>query len=408
MSPYRAGSAIALFGLLLLSAAVQARQTLPVDSLFRAHRMPLVYGAAGLSGAGWSFLVDESAAAQFVMVGESHNLLEVPLFTARLFEALHTRSGFDYLALENGPYAMEQLSSPSVRGDLDAITALATRYVNALQFRTDQELEMMAAVGRASGARHAPFWGIDNEWGTQHILERLAVLAGGRPGPRLASLLEESGALERVRPDEQNPRYINDRLTTEAVSALRREVGEASAEATRLLDALQTAHEIYAARGDGPANYRANHRREQYMRQRFVAEYSGAVQAGDTLPRVVLKFGQWHALRGVLNWGDVEPFGTFVAEFARSHGMHSLHIWTGLVNEPGHVWTLHDFPDYVPLASAGTTDGWWVVDLRPIRALVAGGRVTGVNDELRKVIFGFDLALLIGGGNRATMERLGG
>jgi hypothetical protein len=141
------------------------------------------------------------------------------------------------------------------------------------------------------------------------------------------------------------------------------------------------------------------------MRSRFIEEYRAAVAAGDTLPRVVLKFGQWHALKGVLNWGDVEPLGTFVGEVARAHGLQSLHIWTGLVNEPGHVWTLHDFPDYVPLARAGTTDRWWVVDLRPVRPLVAAGLVD-VNDELRRIIFGFDVALLIGSGNRATYRLL--
>jgi hypothetical protein len=77
------------------------------------------------------------------------------------------------------------------------------------------------------------------------------------------------------------------------------------------------------------------------------------------------------------------------------------------VNEPGHVWTLMDYPDYVPLAKAGSTERWWVVDLREVRPFVASGAVGEVNEEMRKVVFGFDLALLIGGGDRATVERLG-
>lgn len=84
-----------------------------------------------------------------------------------------------------------------------------------------------------------------------------------------------------------------------------------------------------------------------------------------------------------------------------------LSIWTGLVNEPGHVWTLTDYPDYASLAMAGGTDRWWVVDLREVRPYVASGAVGDVNDEMRKVIFGFDLALLIGSGDRATVGRLG-
>lgn len=380
---------------------------LALDSLFTAHRQPLDFTDTGLSGPGWEFILEEGARARFVMVGESHNLREIPLFTARLFEVLHERAGYDYLALENGPYAMAQYSAAGVRGSLEHTVALANRYVNALQFRTDQELEMIAAAGRVSTARIDALWGLDQEWGALHVLERLHELAPGPEGrQRLEELIEEARPLEARRPGEGRERFVGRGLTAEALELVRGTFEGAPAEAHRLLDDLRTSVEIYAARRDGPSIYASNHRREQYMRQRFMEQCRAAQDSGDPDPRVVLKFGQWHALRGVLNWGDVEPLGTFIAEIARANGGESLHIWTGLVNQPGHVWTLHDFPDYVPLARAGTTDRWWVVDLRPVRAQVAAGAVDGVNDELRKVIFGFDLALLIGGGNRATVDRL--
>ena len=76
----------------------------------------------------------------------------------------------------------------------------------------------------------------------------------------------------------------------------------------------------------------------------------------------------------------------------------------GQVNEPGHFWTVSEYPDYAAIARAGSTDRWWVIDLRPLRSLVAAGEVEGVNDEMKKVSFGFDLALLIGGGNPGTFD----
>lgn len=397
-----------LAGAVLVPAALSAQgtPTLRLDSLFRAHRQPLEFGSGDMSGPGWELIVDQASRAQFVMVGESHNLREIPLFTGRLFEALQMRAGFAYLALENGPVIMERFGAPGVRGDAEASFALANRYVSALQFRTDQEMDMIVAAGRASPTP-SPLWGLDQEWGAQHVLERLVELApDDQARTRAARMLEEASALEVFRPDDSHPRYINSRLNAAALSSLRTAFGGAPAEALRLLDALQTSFEIYDSRTDRPAIYRSNHRREQYMRARFMEQYRAAVAAGDSLPRVLLKFGQWHALRGVLNWGDVEPLGTFIGELARAHGSESLHIWTGLVNEPGHVWTLHDFPDFVPLAKAGTTDAWWVIDLRAIRPFVAAGQVTDMNDDLRKVIYGFDLALLIGSGNRATAARL--
>jgi hypothetical protein len=359
-----------------------------------------------MSGPGWEALLADAAEAQFVMVGESHNLREIPLFTARLFDALHARAGFNYLALENGPFVMRQLSATGVRGNADASLALANRYVNALQMRNDQELEMIVSAGGTSTAHTAPLWGLDQEWGALHVFERLAALAP-RPEAKavLDPLIREAAALETHRPGDTHPRYINGRLTASTLQELQRVFTE-SQEAQRLLEELQTSFEIYATRTDRQSLYASNHRREQYMRTRFMEQYRAAVAADDTLPRVVLKFGQWHAMRGVLNWGDVEPLGTFVAEYARANGSKALFIWTGLVNEPGDVWTLHDTPEYVPIAKAGTTDSWWIVDVRPIRALVAAGQVADVNDEMRKVIFGFDYALLIGSGKRATMQRV--
>jgi hypothetical protein len=388
------------------AASEAGAQQHKLDSLFIAHRKPMTFGVTAMSGPGWEMLLADAARAQFVMVGESHFLSDPPLFTARLFDALHARAGFNYLALENGPFVMKQLSATGVRGNMEASLELANRYVSALQFRNDQELEMIVAAGGRSTARTAPLWGLDQEWGALHVFERLAELARGpETKEMLDPLIQEAASLEMHRPDDTHPRYITRHLTASALEELRLAFSGVQ-EAQVLLDWLQTSFEIYAMRTDRPRVYASNHRREQYMRSRFMEEYHAAVAAGDTFPRVVLKFGQWHAMRGVLNWGDVEPLGTFLSEFARANGSQALFIWTGLVNEPGDVWTLHDTPEYVPIAKAGTTDSWWIVDVRPIRALVAAGQVADINDEMRKVIFGFDYALLIGSGKRATMQKV--
>lgn len=382
-----------------------AAQELPLDSLLRAQRLPVEFSEEAISGPGWRFLVDEAADAQFVVVGESHGVREIPLFTARLFEALHEAYGFDYLALENGPHAAGMYNAPRVRGDPDAAIGLANRYVNALQFRNDQELDLIVAAGRVSGAEE-PIWGLDQTWGVLHLLDSLTMLAPHSASrATVAALRAEAAELEAYRPQGERERFITDRLAEadlERLEASFRDVPPARP----LLEDLRASWEIYAMRTDGPNIYRSNDRRERYMRTRFVEEYRAAEARGDTLPRVVLKFGQWHALEGVLNWGNVVPLGSFLSEVARSRGRESLAIWTGLVNEPGQFWTLGDYPEYAALGRSGTTDGWWVVDFRPLRPLAAAGRLTDVNDDLRKVIFGFDVGVLIGGGRRATFERV--
>jgi hypothetical protein len=394
----------------ILSACAEpipAQQGLPLDSLFVAHRRPASFAGDSASGPGWDFLVEQAATAQFVMVGESHYVREIPLFTSQLFRALHDRAGFQYLALEDGPWATGMLMGAGVRGDRDATFAMATRYRNALQFFNDQDVDLIVTAGRTSTSTGAPVWGLDQTWGALHVLERLGQLVpAGERAAAVGRLVDRARVVEAYRPEEDKPRFLTDSLTSSDLVALRGAAGGISPEADRLLDMLQTSFEIYSSRTDGPAIYRSNDRRERYMKARFVDEYEAARVRGDSLPRVLLKFGQWHAIRGVLNWGSVQSLGTFVSEFAHGHRMESLHIWTGLVDEPGRYWTLSDSPDYVSLAKAGSTDRWWIIDLRPIRPLVAAGKVTGMNEEMRKVVFGFDLALLIGNGNRATYDHL--
>lgn len=138
-----------------------------------------------------------------------------------------------------------------------------------------------------------------------------------------------------------------------------------------------------------------------------MSHYRAAQVAGDPTPRAILKFGQVHAVSGPLSpTTSVASFGTFVEEFARSLGSEMIGIWTSLINEPGDVWTLTDYPEYAAIAAAGTTDAWWVIDLRPVRPLLNAGAFGEVSDELTDVIYGFDFALLVGSGRRGTYERV--
>lgn len=381
-------------------------QQYDVDSLLQAGRLRLDFAESRSMGPGFDFLLEEAADAQFVMVGESHNVKQIPQFTTQLFRQLHDRYGFNYLALEDGPFIAELYSDPAVRGDREATLALANRYVNALQFWNDQEVQMILDVGRISKASASPVWGLDQAWGGLHVLERLLELAPDASArAAVSALVEQVRTREARRPTGVGTRFIVDTTTASHIDDLQRLFVNADPQAHRLIDVLEMSNHIYRIRTTPLNIYTSNTTRQHYMRRNLVTQYEAARARGESLPRVVLKFGQWHAVKG-RNQGDVMALGTFVSEFAKSNGMTSLHIWTGLVNEPGQFWTLHDYEDYVPLANAGSTEHWTVIDFRPLRAYAAAGRLEGLNDELRRVIFGFDVGLLIGGGSRATHELL--
>ena len=141
------------------------------------------------------------------------------------------------------------------------------------------------------------------------------------------------------------------------------------------------------------------------MKLNFMANYRAAQRAGDTLPRVLLKFGSVHA-GNWLSSTNVHTIGRFVDEFAIANGRDAFHMVAWLVNEPGTYWTLTESPEYLPLARVGSTRSWTIVDLRPLRPFAHAGRLSSMSREMRTLVFAYDAVLLIGSGTRGTHERL--
>jgi hypothetical protein len=375
-----------------------------LDSLIAAHRRPVALEGERLVGDGARWLLEQTRDAQFVMIGESHNVAEIPRFTAALLDTLHALSGFGYLALENGPVAMRMIGAAAASGGGEAAFAFGRQYVNALQFWNDEEASAIASVVAAHGG--ASVWGLDQEWGVQHVLERVREHASTEAVRGLVDeVLARVVPLESKRPSG-GERYINSAAAVSDLAAIRAAFGAApEREVADLLNTVDLSLRIYGMRRGRVGVYESNDLREQSMKAEFMRRYRAAQAAGDSVPKVMLKFGQWHALKGS-NWGDVHSLGNFVSEFARVNGRESFHLTAYVLNEPGRFWTLSDFEDYVPLARAGRVDGWTLIDLRPLRPWVAAERVDGVSAELKRVIFGFDAVLLIGGGSPGTVERL--
>ena len=386
------------------------RDSVTLDSVFRAHRYPVTLHNGRLSGPGAAFLAKATRRAQFVMMAESHYVGEIPQFTAAWFDELKRTRGFDYYAIEYGPTVGRLLSVRPVRGDTAATIALGARYPHAFQFLNDEELEAMASIARRSTAA-SPIWGLDNEWGALHLLDRLIAIAPNASARRAATRLADSARqIEKDRGiSGEQARFISD-VDTLLLRPLRVAFNpRAGTEADRLLEALEISHCLYTfndAAGKGHlTGYRANLEREQYQKRLFMENYRAAQRAGDTLPHVLLKFGSLHGAKG-LSRTNVYTFGNFIHEFAAANSAESFHLVAWLVNEPGKYWSITEEKGYGPLGRAGSTGEWVVVDLRPMRPLVHAGRLRGLSQELRSAIFGYDAVLLIGNGTRGTYDAL--
>lgn len=400
--------ALVALGLLWLTGSAGAQPTTEdarerIREILTPHAHPIGLSDAGrLTGPGADLLLEAAHSAQFFVIGEPHNVREVPRFTAALLDALRDRAGFRYLALEHGPLILSMLADSARGGGREAAMRAAARHPKALHFWTDPEVEMVVRAALTSRSVARPVWGLDQERGGRHALALLRDLAPEALRPRIAGLDRRAAEAEGAQADGVGA--IAEPWFGPALDSLEAAWGPASgSRAARIFEALHTSHQIFRQRG-GLGIYHSNRRRERYMKGRLVAGLAEAAggEAGASVPRVVLKFGHWHASRG-RSPGEVYTLGNFAAELAAARGLESFHIAVYLL---GDVWTLQDFPDYAPLADLGEADGWTLVDLRPLKPHLGVGDLEAPTPELRDVILGYDAVLLMGGAARATNHEL--
>ena len=409
----------------LLAAAVPAlaRQgPAPADpaAIVARHSAPLSFERGRIAGPGAERLFEAAGDAQFVILAEyvSHIDHATPLFMAALFAELQRRAGFQYIAVEQDPVGMELLSTAPVRGELERIAQTARRYPYSVTFINDEELRLFAEVGRRSAGGWRPIWGIDQAFGTALPLEELVRLA---PDPAAAAeaqaLLDEARRREVLVPDFGDWRGTRDFETGHLISrdsvrllpryARLRELYRPApgGRADILIRALEESAEIYSyyqrhrelgALGE-PLGYYNNSVREQLMKDQFLANYRAAQAADGRLPRVLVKAGANHLVRG-RNRTNVHTLGNMLHEFAIVNGMEAITIvmlpirpeWPNFEAVP---------PELQALLPSRNLSGATLVDLRPLRNHLHAGQRFGLEADalanLRELAYGMDFALFL-------------
>lgn len=367
-----------------------------------------------LSGPGAERLVEAAGSAQFVILVESHNDHATPLVAADLFRQLNQAYHFEYLAIEQDPYGMKAAVSDGRRGRLDQIAAHAREYPYSFTFASDEELQLLAMAGTISNARIQPVWGIDQVFGATAPLEELFRISQ-RTRARLLvqELLLDARASEQKRDeeggrDQQNHHFLASggfevlQRFKEVREAMKPEAGT---KAEELLDALEMSAEIYSyynrARDldetGAPFGLRNNWVREDWMKAQFMHQYRAAQAAGDRQPKVLVKAGYWHAVRG-RGPGNVFTLGNFLHEFAIANGQKALSVQVVPLRE---WWPDHAIvdPEYRVLLESKSMHEATLVDMRSLRAHLHAGHTFSLEPAaLRRfhdLVFGVDFALFI-------------
>ena len=394
---------------LIAAALAAAPAPAPTDAQAKivqaisAQRLGLARSSDGsFSGAGWQRIVDDAAGAQFMMVGEQHGSGSIAEFETALHKELAQR-GYTHAGLEIGPVST-RFAERLVRrgpGQLSRYVA-APGHGFALPFLFfGEEIAMAEQMVATSPDRTAALWGLDQEF------------VGA--GPLHADLFEaeartpaQKAAVAAFRKAAEADGFYSGKVTDAQLAPLRRAFAGNRA-ATGLLDELSASSAIYAPflKGPGSGIYAANLARETMMKRNFLAAFTAAERRRGSPPKVFLKFGGNHAMRGH-SGTDVPALGNFLAEWGTARGMRMVNLFVECdggeamnpqTGKPG-LCEPYFGADSLLRQAVATGPALQLYDLRPLRAKLPGWKA--LDPATRQVILAFDYYVTIRNGRAAT------
>ena len=312
---------------------------------------------------------------------------------------------------------MERASRPPGRGDRAALEEIARSHPYAYTFVSDEELAMLAEIGRASTATQRPLWGCEQAFGATLYLEELSPLA---PSPPVRALVD--ALLERAREAERPVRDLAARHCHVSRSGEDRDapvparrVGAARGmRAAELLDALLKSDEIYGyyarAKAGEVVGLRNNTVREADMKDRFRREYRLAEEEGRRGPEGAPEVRSRSRAARPESDERVQHRELRLRSRATFEGMKSFHV---AILHYGTVAELERYKGAGSfLARLAPAEGWELLDLRPLQPWVHARKLDGDIPEadrasVRDFLFSFDAILFMSHGRRGTYSVTG-
>lgn len=378
-----------IFALALQTTSVASPAQPPVKTTVERiaeQRRPIARDGSGtLSGAAWAALVDDAAAAQFTMVGEQHGAADIADFELQLERALIDR-GYTNAAFEVGPYSTAFAESLIRRQGPDAIRAYLAQPEHGFTlpfFFFRNELPLPGQMVARSPDRLRAIWGLDQEFvGSGPILVDLL-------RPRATNAVQRTvvaNFAKRVaKPDAVGGLVASDIDPIAAAFPSDRQV-------KGYVAALRKTVSIYRPFVHGGPGYPANLERETYMKQNFLAEFTSAWKRQKNAPKVFLKFGAYHGMRG-FSGTNVPTLSNFLAEWGGAQGFRLANVLVdclgGDAMSVGGPQPCESLVGRKTMLGAGSdAKQISIVDLKPLRAQL--GAMKDLDADSRQIILAYD------------------
>ncbi|MBO0726657.1 MAG: hypothetical protein J2P52_13725 [Blastocatellia bacterium] len=379
-------------------------QTVAITEFLKQRRQELRVTDGRLDGPASRWLREEASKAQFLFIGEEHDTSEIPVITGALWREI-VPLGYRHAAIEAGQWLGGRLDRFARFDDPKALaqfkSATLPRRPNiSVPPSSEEDIAFYESLGQA-GHFHLPLvWGLDHEFRVAPLLARLLELT-----PDGANRRRIESALTKVADAEKSGKYNMQPFKPEIEAIAGNISARPGSEAAQIQDALR--RRVFGDEFDQP--------RSDVFKQLFLRNYRAAQAAGETKPKVLLRFGGWHAKRGM--GGDygygVPTFANFVAEFAYLEGGQTLNVrfsacsmisaedWRAPKSHPRpcspseRVWVK-------PFLAAAASQ-WTLFDLRELRKPLREGKLN-VEGEVGQIIASYDALVLLKDSARAHFQ----
>jgi hypothetical protein len=380
----------------------------PQDTLrdaIRRNRLPLTMSDSP-AGRGWEWLVQQARGARFTLIGEEHGVAETAQLSAALFTALRG-SGYTRMAIELSPIIAQDIESAARRGGLQGILGFFGAPDTWSPMYLREEAKFLATVVGASPKSERVLWGLDREiFSDRHLISRLEPRVPARARASYTRLKEASNDAWARNQKEPGPPFL---FTQDPalVSAVRAAWTSPDAESDAILRTLEESLAINAVARTGTA-WDSAQRRAQWMRT-LLAERLRAERARGAQPKVMMKFGYNHMIRGA-NYVNVFDVGAMTDEVAALDGGRAFHIL--VLPGPGSRQAVlgagrtfvavssDEFDEFrtgdqrlTRVLSNADATGHEVIDLRALRPLAMRG-LESWNPDVIRTIHGYDAAVI--------------
>jgi hypothetical protein len=346
-------------------------------------------------GDGWERILADGERAQFFVVGEQHGVADILALETALHAAL-ARRGYTHAALEMGPYSTVKVER-LVRSGAGALEAYVRPRERTWLFPFlgwKEEVRLAEQYVRLSPAKQA-LWGLDQEYvGSAPILLELL-------RPRANTAAQRAAVVGLAAASAANPELVKD-LRAAGLQPLA-EAFAKDPRALRIIADYRLSGEIYAPfTTPGGKIYPANLARENYMKRNFAEAFARAERAEGRPPKVFMKLGGNHAMRG-FSASTVPALGNFLAEWGMPRDLAALTVMVDCVADRPNPPCQPYFGTGHALYAAASADKYTLFDLRPLRANLRA--LPALDAQTRDLIQAFDYYVLIRDVSRATPVR---